>query len=591
LSQKPSRPGLDYDERMKNAEIARIFEEIADMSEFLGDNPFRVRAYRNAARALFDLEDPIEEVAKGGVEALEQIPGIGHELAVKILDYLRTGRVKKHEELKARVPEGVLEVMRVPGVGPKTARLLYENLGVDSLSAFRKALESGAVLKLPGFGEKKRERLLKNLDLVEAASKRWPLGAVLQEARELLRLLKELPEVENAEIAGSARRYKETVGDLDFLAATREGAKVAEAFTKLAPVKAVYALGPGKATVYISPGIQVDLKIVPPESWGAGLQYFTGSKAHDIHLRKIAQQMGLKLNEYGVWRGDERIAGTSEEEVYAALGMDWIPPPLREDLGEIELAQKHALPRLVRLEDIRGDLQVHSKWSDGKHTLEELARLAAELGYEYLAVTDHSPAVRVAGGVPPEKMKERIEALRRINEKTGGRPYLIAGAEVDILPDGGLDYPDGVLKELELVLVSIHSRFSMDQEAMTRRILRAIENPFVHILAHPTARLIGKREPVKADWEKIFARMKELGKAVEIDGYYDRMDLPDVLARRAREYGIFFALSTDAHQKDHLRFMELAVGNAQRAWLGPEQVLNTWPINQLLDWAQGLKNG
>ncbi len=576
-------------EVMKNAEIAEIFEEIADMLEFLGDNPFRIRAYRNAARALFDLEDPVEEVAKGGVEALERIPGIGHDLALKILEYLETGKVKKHEELKAKVPRGVLEVMRVPGVGPKTAKLLYEKLGVDSLEAFRKALLSGEVLKLPGFGEKKRERLLKNLDLVEAASKRWPLGAVLYEARELLRLLKELPEVEAAEIAGSARRYKETVGDLDFLAATREGAKVAEAFTKLAPVKAVYALGPGKATVYISPGIQVDLKIVPPESFGAGLQYFTGSKAHDIHLRRIAQQMGLKLNEYGVWRGEERIAGATEEEVYAALGMDWIPPPMREDLGEIELAQKHALPRLVTLEAIRGDLQVHSKWSDGKHTLEELARFAAELGYEYLAVTDHSPAVRVAGGVPPEKMKERIAEIQRVNEKTGGKPYLIAGAEVDILPDGSLDYPDEVLAELELVLVSIHSRFSMDEEAMTKRILRAIENPYVHVLAHPTARLIGRRAPIKADWERIFARMKELGKAVEIDGYYDRMDLPDVLARRARELGLPFTLSTDAHQKDHLRFMELAVGNAQRAWLGPGQVLNTRPLKELLAWAKALR--
>lgn len=576
---------------MKNAEIAGIFEEMADMLEFLGDNPFRVRAYRNAARALFDLEDPIEEIAKGGVDELAKIPGIGKDLAKKILEYLETGKIEKYEELKAQVPKGVLEVMRVPGVGPKTARLLYEELGVDSLEAFKRALETGEVLKLPGFGEKKRERLLKNLELVETASKRWPLGAVLYEARELLKALKALPEVEDAEIAGSARRYKETVGDLDFLAATREGAKVAEAFTKLAPVKAVYALGPGKATVYISPGIQVDLKIVPPESWGAGLQYFTGSKAHGIHLRKIAQQMGLKLNEYGVWRGEEKIAGRTEEEVYAALGMDWIPPPMREDLGEIELAMEHRLPKLVELKEIRGDLQVHSKWSDGKHTLEELARFAAEMGYEYLAVTDHSPAVRVAGGVPPEKMKERIAEIRRVNEKTGGRPYLIAGAEVDILADGSLDYPDEVLKELELVLISIHSRFSMDEESMTRRILKALENPYVHIFAHPTARLIGKRPPVKADWEKIFARMKALGKAIEIDGYYDRMDLPDVLARRAREYGLMFSLSTDAHQKDHLRFMELAVGNAQRAWLTPEQVLNTRPLKELLDWAQQVRAG
>ncbi len=574
---------------MKNAEIARIFAEIADMLDFLGDSPFRVRAYRSAARYLMDMEEPIERVAEGGEKALDELPYIGHDLALKILEYLQTGKVRKHEELKKKVPPGVLEVMRVPGVGPKTAKRLYDELGVDSLAAFKDALESGAVLKLAGFGEKKRQRLLHNLELVEAASKRRPLGEVLWLARQLVQRLEQLPQVEHAALAGSARRYKETVGDLDLLAATSRGRAVSDAFVRFPEVDEVLLAGASRATVFLKTGLQVDLKIVEPESWGSGLQYFTGSKDHSIHLRTLALDQGLKINEYGVWKGAERIAGRSEEEVYAALGLPWIPPPLREDHGEIEAAQKGELPKLVELEHVKGDLQVHSTWSDGKATLQELAQAAAEYGYEYLAVTDHSPAVRVAGGVPPEKVPKRVAAIRRLNERNNGRPYLIAGAEVDILPDGSLDYPDEVLAQLEMVLVSIHSHFNLSREQQTRRILKALENPYVHVLAHPTARHLGKRGPIEADWEKIFQRARELGKAVEIDGYYARLDLPDVLARRAGELGLTISLSTDAHATDHLRYMELAVGTAQRAWLGPEQVLNTRGLEELLEWLKDVR--
>jgi DNA polymerase (family 10) len=574
---------------MKNAEIARIFSEIADMLDFLGDSPFRVRAYRAAARYLMDMEEPIERVAEGGEKALDELPYIGHDLAQKILEYLRTGKVKKHEELKKKVPPGVLEVMRVPGVGPKTAKLLYDELGVDSLASLRKALESGRVLELPGFGEKKRARLLHNLELVEAASRRRPLGEVLWLARTLVERLEQLPHVEHAALAGSARRYKETVGDVDLLAASRRGRAVTDAFVRFPEVDEVMLAGASRATVFLKTGLQVDLKIVEPDAWGSGLQYFTGSKDHSIHLRTMALDLGLKINEYGVWKGAERIAGKTEEEVYGALGLPWIPPPLREDRGEIEAAQAGRLPELVALEQIRGDLQVHSTWSDGKATLEELAAAAAERGYAYLAVTDHSPAVRVAGGVPPEKVGERIAEIRAVNEQTGGRPYLLAGAEVDILPDGSLDYPDEVLAELEIVLVAIHAHFNLGREEQTRRILKALENPYVHVLAHPTARHLGRRGPVEADWEKIFERARALGKAVEIDGYYARLDLPDVLARRAGELGLMVSLSTDAHATDHLRFMELAVGTAQRAWLGPDRILNTRSLKELQDWLEGVR--
>ncbi|MEJ5336651.1 MAG: DNA polymerase/3'-5' exonuclease PolX [Thermus sp.] len=568
---------------MRNEELAQVFEEIALMSEFLGDNPFRVRAYLEAARTLRDLDIPIETVAQKGKEALLELPGIGPDLAEKILEFLATGRVKKHQELLAQVPRGVLAVMAVPGVGPKTARQLYEALGIDSLEGLKEALERGDLLKLKGFGPKKAERIREGLDLLQATGRRRPLGAVLSFARNFLEEIRALPGVEKAELCGSARRYKETVGDLDYLAASPTPERVVEGFVRLKGVARVYAKGEERATVFLKDGLQVDLRVVPPESFGSGLQYLTGSKDHSIRLRALAQEKGLKLSEYGVFRGEERLAGATEEEVYAALGLPWIPPPLRENRGEVEAALKGGLPVLLAPEDIRGDLQVHSTYSDGKNTLEELWRAAKALGYEYLAVTDHSPAVRVAGGPSPEEALKRIEAIRRFNE-THAPPYLLAGAEVDIHKDGGLDYPDWVLRELDIVLVSIHSHFKLSKAEQTKRLLKALESPFVHVLAHPTARLLGRRPPIEADWEAVFAKARAQGVAVEIDGYYDRMDLPDDLARLAYGMGLWVSLSTDAHQTDHLRYMELAVGTAQRAWIGKERVLNTLPYEKLMAW-------
>ncbi|WP_337845083.1 DNA polymerase/3'-5' exonuclease PolX [Thermus sp.] len=568
---------------MRNEELAQIFEEIALMSEFLGDNPFRVRAYLEAARTLRDLDIPIETLAQGGKEALLELPGIGPDLADKILEFLAVGKVKKHQELLAQVPRGVLEVMAVPGVGPKTARQLYEVLGIDSVEKLKEALERGDLLKLKGFGLKKAERIREGLDLLQATGKRRPLGAVLSFARNLLQEIRALPGVERAELCGSARRYKETVGDLDYLVASTTPGRVVEGFVGLKGVARVYAKGEERATVFLKDGLQVDLRVVPPESFGAGLQYLTGSKDHSIRLRALAQERGLKLSEYGVFRGEERLAGAREEEVYAALGLPWIPPPLRENRGEVEAALGGRLPELLSLKDVRGDLQVHSTYSDGKNTLEELWQAAKALEYEYLAVTDHSPAVRVAGGPSPEEALKRIEAIRRFNE-THGPPYLLAGAEVDIHKDGTLDYPDWVLRELDIVLISIHSHFKLPKAEQTKRLLKALENPFVHVLAHPTARLLGRRPPVEADWEAVFAKARAQGVAVEIDGYYDRVDLPDDLARLAYGMGLWVSLSTDAHQVDHLRYMELAVGTAQRAWIGKERVLNALPYEKLAAW-------
>ncbi len=574
---------------MKNAEIARRFQEMAELLAFLGENPFRVRAYAQAARTLADLEAPIEEVAAQGTEALEALPAIGPDLAAKIQEYLRTGDIQAHARLTRQVPPGVLSVLRVPGVGPKTARLLWERLGVDSLTKLEAALTSGQVRGLPGFGEKKRQHLLENLALAEAATQRRPLGAVLGQARDLLRQVRAQPGVVQAEVCGSLRRYRETVGDLDFLIATLKPAEVLAALVRLPGIADVEAVGENRATVFLREGLQVDFKTVPPAAWGSGLQYLTGSKAHSIKLRTLAQKQGLKLNEYGVWRGEARVAGEDEEGVYRALGLPWIPPPLREDGGEIEAAQAGRLPRLVELQEIRGDLQVHSRWSDGKASLLELARAAGKLGYEYLAVTDHSQSLKVAHGVPLHQVQARLQEIRKVNEQTGGKPYLLAGAEVEIGADGSLDYPEEVLRGLEVVLVAVHSHFQLSPAQQTRRLLRALEHPAVHILAHPTARMLGQRKGLEADWEKIFRRAKALGKALEINGYYDRMDLPDTLARQAGGLGLCFSLATDAHQLDHLRFMELAVGTAQRAWLEPGQILNTRPLAALLDWLRAVR--
>ncbi len=569
---------------MRNRVLARIFEEMALLSEFLGDNPFRARAYAQAARVLGDLDLPLEELARGGKEALMGLPGIGPDLAEKILEFLATGEVAKHRELLARVPRGVLEVMEVPGVGPKTARLLYEELGIDSLPKLEEALGRGDLLRLKGFGPKKAERIREGLALRALSGRRHPLGLVLPLARRLLEALRALPGVAGAELCGSARRYKDTVGDLDYLVASDTPSRVVQAFLALEGVDRVLAQGEERATVLFE-GIQVDLRVVPKESYGAGVLCLTGSKDHSVRLRALAQEKGLRLSEYGLFRGEKRLAGETEEEVYAALGLPWIPPPLRETGEEVDLALRGLLPPLIPFGGIRGDLQTHSTYSDGRSTLEELWQAAKALGYEYLAVTDHSPAVRVAGGPSPEEALRRLQAIRRFNE-LHGPPYLLAGAEVDIHKDGSLDYPDAVLEKLDIVLVSIHSHFRLDKEAQTQRILKALENPHVHVLAHPTARLLGKRPPIEAHWEEVFRAALARGVALEIDASPERVDLPDDLARLAYRMGLWLSLSTDAHSVHELPLMELAVGTAQRAWVGPERVLNLLPYQGLMAWLQ-----
>lgn len=564
-----------------NETIADMFDTIADVLELQGDIPYRIRAYRNAARTIRDLDRNVADVAAEG--KLEELPGIGKDLAEKIREFLRTGRMAKYEEVVSQVPPGLIELLHIPGLGPKRVRLLHEHLGITDLEDLRHALDAGKIQGLPGMGAKTVENIRRGLAMYEASKERMPLGRALPIAEEIAQQISQLPGTSRVVIAGSARRMKETVGDIDILTIADDGEATIQAFVHFPQVREILAAGDTKGSVVLHNGLQVDLRVVPAESYGAALHYFTGSKAHNIKIRTIARERGLKINEYGIFRGDERIAGEEEDDVFEVLGMQWIPPEMREDRGEIELALEGKLPTLVEMKDIRGDLQMHSKWSDGANTIRELALAARELGYEYIAVTDHSPRVRVAGGMSVDEVWERQKEIEAVNQEFDDIRVL-SGAEVDIHPDGTLDYPDDVLAAFDIVLVSIHSGFKMDAGQMTERILRAVENPYVHILAHPTGRLIGQREAYEFDVEAVLKRCAELGVAVEINGYYLRLDLNDVLAHRANSLGCTISLGTDAHQANHLSMMRYAVGTARRAWLEPQDVLNTRPLPDLLDW-------
>lgn len=573
---------------MRNTEIARLLYELADLSDYIGDSPFKSRAYRRAAQLLESMQTPIESIAEQGKEALEAIPGIGSAIAEKILAYLQTGTIPKHQQLLQQVPAGILQVMQVPGIGPKTARLLAEHLGVHDLESLHDALITGSVRALPQFGEVKRQRLLRTVDLIKKSRLRRPLGSVYWLGQERLEWLQQIPGVQKALLGGSVRRMQETVGDLDYLVATDTPKTVIAEFGNMPGTAEVFAQGENRAQIFLENGLQVDLKTVPPESWGAGMLYITGSKAHSIRLREIAIERGLKLNEYGVWQGTEPIARESEEAVYHALGLPLIPPPLREDTGEIESAQRDALPRLVACSQILGDLQTHSRWSDGFDSIEAMAHFALQQGYTYLAITDHVEMLAWQGDIW-SLFRQRQREIEQLNERFAGQIYILNGLEVNIDPDGNLDAPDALLQEAEIVLAGVHYGHGQEVEAMTRRLLRALEHPSVHVLAHPTGRRFGKREPNLADWTRIFLRAKALGKAIEVNGYATRMDPPTPIVRLLEQSGAWVALGTDSHRKEDLQMMELAVGLAQRGWLSPERVLNTLSLPRLLAWLKEVR--
>ncbi|MGA2318387.1 MAG: DNA polymerase/3'-5' exonuclease PolX [Thermodesulfobacteriota bacterium] len=572
---------------MKNKELADLFEKMADILEFKGENSFKISAYRKASRIIGDLTKDIEEISEQG--ELKNIPGIGEGMAQKIVEYLKTGKISKFEEVRKGVSDELIAIMDIPGMGPKTLSMLYKEKGISNLSQLEKALEDGSLMDLFGIGEKKIENIKRGIQLFKQSKGRMNLGAAFPVAKRIVETLRQKTGSKKIEWAGSLRRMKENIGDIDILATGPNKEKILQAFIHIPEVKEVLASGETKASVIVERGTQIDLRVVEEDSYGAALQYFTGSKGHNIHLRGIAKAKGIKINEYGVFKGEKKIGGKEEKDVYRSLGMDWIEPELREDRGEIEAAQKGRLPKLVQESEIKGDLHVHSKWSDGTSTIEEIARFAQKRGYQYVAICDHSKSLKIAHGLDESRLMKQIEEIDRINKKLKGF-QILKGTEVDILADGKLDFPEKILEKLDIVVAAIHSGFKQDKGKMTKRIIRALENPYVHILAHPSGRLLGARDPYEVEINELMEVAKKYGKALEINAYFERLDLDDIHCRKAKEMGIRVGIGTDAHHLDQMWMVSLGVAVARRGWLEAKDVLNTLSLKEILKWCHSTRD-
>ncbi len=564
---------------MKNQEIADIFGRLADILEIRGEEFFRVNTYRKVARIIEDLSADVADLVESG-EILD-IRGIGKGTAAGIEEYLETGGMRRYEEARKSIPRGLAELLSVPGMGPKTIGLLWRELDVKSIKSLKRTLRGKKILELPGMGPKKVENIEAGIRVYESRSGRLTLGTVLPAALATVAELREATGIDEIEVAGSIRRWRETIGDIDILALSSKPEPVIKAFTELPRVVEVLAAGTTKASVRVSDGLQMDLRVVPPSVYGAALMYFTGSQAHNVRLRGLAQSKGLKLSEYGLFKGDRRIAGRTEEGVQKKLGLEFIAPELREDRGEVEAALEGELPGLVELGDIRGDLHVHSNYSDGHSTIEEVARAAKARGYKYVSINDHSRSLGVAHGLTIERLLEQAEEIARVNQRVKGITVL-SGTEVDILSDGSLDFPDDCLERLDVVVASIHSGFQQSEDKITGRIVSAIRNPHIDIIGHPTGRLLGTRPAYDVDLEIVMAAAADTGTALEINAYHERLDLNDINARRAAEMGVKVAISTDSHHVDQMWTMELGVRTARRAWLTPDNILNTLTTKALL---------
>ncbi len=567
---------------MKNTEIAKVFQDMADLLELKGENPFKIRAYQRAARAIEHLPKELEIMVEEG-EDLQAIPGVGEAIAKKITELVTTGKLRIYEELKVEFPQGITALLEIPGIGPKTAKKLSTELGIKTVDELEQAIKDGRVAKLFRMGEKTAENILQQIQALRRKDQRIPIGEALPVVEEVLGTLRTIPSVRNLTAAGSLRRFRETVGDIDLMGTADNPEEVIKVFVSLPQVRQVLAQGPTKASVILPGGLQADLRMVEHDSFGSLLQYFTGSKQHNIALRTREQKKGLKLSEYGITdlatNTLEKFA--TEEEFYHRLGLQYIPPELREDQGEIELAEKGALPRLIELSGIRGDFHTHTKWSDGHDSIEDMVKAAKALGYKYIVIADHSVGRGIAKGLNEERLRQQIEEIRRLNQSLGDF-RILAGIEVDIRADGTIDLPDELLSELDVVIAAIHSAMTQSEEQITRRILNAIENPHVDIIAHPTCRLIGEREPAAVDVEAVFRAAARYNKALEINAMPDRLDLKDTHIYRARELGVKLAIGTDAHSTAQLGFMRFGVGIARRGWCRAEDVLNTRPLEEVL---------
>ncbi|MDP8243391.1 MAG: DNA polymerase/3'-5' exonuclease PolX [Candidatus Hinthialibacter antarcticus] len=568
---------------MGNKEIAQIFDEMGSLLQIKGENPFKIRAYQNAVRIIEDLGQPLRELYER--DELKTIDGFGKAITEKTAEFFETGKVSAHEKLKGEFPEGILDLLKVNGMGPKTVKLVYEELGVSSIDDLKQAAEAGKLQSLPKMGKKSEEKILKGIANVQQSSGRFTLGVAAPIARSILERVKAVKGVWQADIAGSLRRGRETVGDVDILVSAKNAEAVMQEFLATENIRDVLAQGATKSSILLECGLQVDLRVVEKDAFGAALQYFTGSKEHNVKLRERAVKQKLKVNEYGVYEtGSETlVAGKTEESVYQCLGLAWVPPELREGRDEIQQAQNGTLPELIEAKHIRSALHNHTTDSDGFLSLEELANQAKARGYAFIAVTDHSGSLGVANGLSPERLKRQIEQVREFNETVKGIEVL-AGTEVDIRADGRLDFDDDLLKELDVVIASVHASFEQLKDKMTARILRAIENPYVDIIAHPTGRLIGRRPPIEFDEEAVFAKAAETQTVMEINCYPARLDLNDVHIRQAKAHGVLFSINTDTHKVEHFDHLELGVKMARRGGLSADNVINSMTCKQYLSW-------
>ncbi len=581
---------------MKNREIAKILYEIADYLE-MDEIAFKPYAYRKVAEVLEGLEEDVENIyKKGGRAALEKIPGVGKNIAEKIEEYLKTGKIKYYEEFKKRLPLNLGEIISVEGVGPRKAKILYQKLGVRNLKDLEKAAKAHKIASLFGFGEKTEKNILEGIAFLKKSKGRFLLGEILPQVKEILEKLKKLKEVEQINVAGSVRRMKETIGDVDILITAKSSKRVMDFFVQLPGIIKIWMKGSTKSSVRMEKGFDVDLRVVKKKSYGSALQYFTGSKEHNIVTRRIAIERGLKLSEYGLFKGKKMIAGWDEGGIYKALGLPWIEPELREDRGEIEAALGGRLPKIIDYGDIKGDLHCHSNWADlncrsnwdggaGANPIEEMARVAREMGYSYIGITDHTKFLRIEHGLDEKQLTQQRKEIDKINEGfqvSSFKLRILQGCEANILNDGSIDIKDEALKKLDFVLAGVHSNFKMEKEKMTERIIRAMKNPNIDIVAHLTGRIIRRREEYQIDFDKILRAAKEFGVILEINGFPERLDLTAENIRRAKEAGVKMVINSDAHHKDHLKFMEFGIAQARRGWAEKEDIINTQPLDKLL---------
>jgi DNA polymerase (family 10) len=571
---------------IKNSDVAKAMRNLGFLTEIIEEDPnvlFRARAYYRAADTIAGLQENVTDIyGRHGVNGLLEIPSVGKAIASKIEEYIKRSRIQHLEELKAKMPIDIDELYGIEGIGPKTIKMFYDKLQIKNLDDIEKGATEGKLKTLPGFTEKKERDIFKQIEFFKRGKGRLIIGEVYPLVKQIEKRLQHIAGVKNAVAAGSIRRMKETIGDIDYLVAANDPKRVIDFFVKMPEVQEILGMGQAKAFVKLASGIDADLLVVPEESWGAALQYFTGSKEHSVQLRKIAISKGLRLNEWGIFKGDKRIAGATEEEVYKILGLQWIPPEMRENAGEIELGRQHKIPKLVEYGSLKGDLQVHSENSDGTATIEEMARGAKAFGLDYIAITDHTKSLALAGGLEEQELLEQAYKISQLNDRLREEFRILSSAEVNIMKDGSLDIPNTVLDKLDIVGAAIHSHFNLPIETQTERLIKAAKNPSVDILFHPTGRLINRRPGYPVDIEKVIEVSKDTNTVLEIDAHYDRLDLKDEYVRMAVRKGVKLVIDSDAHHPIHYSFLTFGVAQARRGWAIQSDILNTLPADKLL---------